>query len=150
MPAPIGNEYYKIRSKDGRGRKYETREELVEGINGYIDYCLTNPHQEQVSYHFQGIVTKDTEEKMRSFSVEGLCVFLEIAKSTFYEYEKIEDFSDIITRTREIIEMQQFEGAVSGFLNANIIARKLGLSEKTETNLKGKIDIEQITGMIIS
>lgn len=133
MPAPIGNEYYKIRSKDGRGRKYETREELVEGINGYFDYCLNNPHRGQVSYHFQGIITKDTEEKMRSFSIEGLCVYLEICRTTFLEYEKNEDFTEVITRTREIIEMQQFEGAVSGFLNANLIARKLGLVDKSES-----------------
>lgn len=144
MPAPIGNEYYKIRSKDGRQKEYETVEELVEEINGYFEYSLTNPHYAQVSYHFQGCVTKDTEEKMRAFSIEGLCVYLEISRDTFIRYGKNKDFCEVITRTREIIEMQQFEGAVSGFLNANLIARKLGLTEKTEVKHGGEIGLPVI------
>ena len=31
--------------------------------------------------------------------------------------------------------MQQFEGAAAGFLNPNIIARKLGLTDKSEVKV---------------
>ena len=33
------------------------------------------------------------------------------------------------------MENQQFEGAAAGFLNPNIIARKLGLKEQSEVNV---------------
>jgi hypothetical protein len=39
---------------------------------------------------------------------------------------------------RQIIDNQQFEGAASGFLNPNIIARKLGLSDKQDHTIKSE------------
>ena len=50
------------------------------------------------------------------------------------------DFSIICTRIREIIYTQKFTGAASGFLNPQIIARDLGLADKSE--LVGKGDTE--------
>ena len=72
---------------------------------------------------------------MRAFSIEGFCIFADIARQTFLNYSKEEDFLEVTTRIREIIENQQFDGAASGFLNANIIARKLGLADNQNTNL---------------
>jgi hypothetical protein len=54
----------------------------------------------------------------------------------FKNYEKDKDKSEFFAVTHEIrriIETQQFEGASVGAFNPNIIARKLGLSEKTES-----------------
>lgn len=45
-----------------------------------------------------------------------------------------EDFLHVIARVEETIETQQFEGACVGAFNANIIARKLGLSDKQEVD----------------
>ena len=98
----------------------------------YFKWCIENPFKEEVIFHAQGLITKDFTTKLRPFTLEGLCNFIDIATRTFYEYEKIPDFSHITTRVRQIIENQQFEGAAAGFLNANIIARKLGLSDKSE------------------
>lgn len=91
--------------------------------------------------------------KMRPFSLEGFCNYADIVINTFKNYEKLEvdadsteeekkkakDFLIVTSHVRQIIENQQFEGAASGFLNANIIARKLGLADKQET----KINTEQ-------
>ena len=60
----------------------------------------------------------------------GLCNFIDLAISNFKEYEKREDYQAVTTRVRQIIYNQKFEGAASGFLNANIIARDLGLADK--------------------
>jgi hypothetical protein len=46
------------------------------------------------------------------------------------------DFSQVITRIEKIIYNQKFTGAASGFLNPNIIARDLGLTDKVESNNK--------------
>ena len=56
------------------------------------------------------------------------------------------DFSTVISRIESVIETQQFEGAVVGAFNANIIARKLGLSDKQDdqgTNEKGSKKISE-------
>ena len=39
------------------------------------------------------------------------------------------DFSKVIRDIKDIIEVQKFEGASAGLLNANIIARDLGLAD---------------------
>lgn len=46
------------------------------------------------------------------------------------------DYVGIITCIGSIIYTQKFEGASVGAFNANIIARELGLSEKTQSEIK--------------
>ena len=139
MAAPKGNEYYKLRSKDGRDRIFNSPEDLMNACNEYFQWVEDNPFKEDNLFAYQGSVTHADSKKMRPMTVEGLCNYIDIAKSTFFEYGKIEDFSNIVTRALQIIENHQFEGAASGFLNPNIIARKLGLSDKQETTGNMKI-----------
>ena len=152
MAAPIGNQYYLLRSKDGRDKIFGTPEEMMEAINEYFTWCQINPLMEtQVvkgrsveEDEKDGEVVKTVKNyelvelpKMRPFTLEGLCNYIDISVDTFKLYEKREDFIGVTTRARQIIDNQQFEGAASGFLNPNIIARKLGLVDKKEQNIKG-------------
>lgn len=130
MAAPKGNEYYLLRSKDGRDRIFGNAEELITACNEYFEWCVDNPLIE-IDYRGKDAIQVKLP-KMRPFSLEGLCNFIDICLNTFKEYEKREDFLTVTTRVRQIIDSQQFEGAASGFLNANIIARKLGLADKKE------------------
>lgn len=131
MGAPLGNEYWKIREIDGKEKKYNP-EELNKGCNEYFEWCVDNPFKEQQLFHYQGIITKAEANKMRPFTIHGLCNFLDIVVNTFKNYEKDKDYLTVTTHARQIIYNQKFEGAAAGFLNPNIIARDLGLSEKTE------------------
>lgn len=49
---------------------------------------------------------------------------------------RYDDYVPIITRIRKFCFAQNFKGAAVNMFNANIIARKLGLVEKTEANVK--------------
>ena len=51
---------------------------------------------------------------------------------------KYEEFSTIITRIRNNCFSQNFKGAAVGLFNPNLIARKLGLVDKKETEVKGE------------
>jgi len=44
----------------------------------------------------------------------------------------------VIEHIEDIIETQQFEGAVVGIFNTSIIARKLGLREQTDITTNGQ------------
>lgn len=136
MAAPSNNQYYLLRSKDGRETIY-TPIELLEKANEYFTWCLNNPLYEEQLFHYQGAITRDKVSKIRAFSLEGFCNYAEIVVNTFKNYENKEDFLTVTTRIRQIIDSQQFEGAASGFLNPNIIARKLGLVDRKEQNVKG-------------
>lgn len=140
MAAPKGNQYYLIRSKDGREKKYSPQG-LVKVANEYFQWCIDNPLQEEVIQkrkisRDEEVIEKHQLSKMRAFSLEGFCNYAQIVVNTFKNYEEDQDFLIVTTRIREIIDKQQFEGAASGFLNANIIARKLGLTDKQEINTK--------------
>lgn len=140
MSAPKGNEYYKLRDKDGRDRKFKTPEDLSIACNEYFEWCINNPLfetslQKRKISRDKEVIEQHKLPKMRAFTLHGLCNFIDIAISTFQEYEKKEGFSAVTTRARQIMYMQKFEGASSGFLNPNIIARDLGLTDKSETRI---------------
>lgn len=144
MAALKGNDYYKLRSKDGRDLIFETPEDLSNACNEYFSWCLSNPLMETVVQKIK--VNRDEEEiklvqvpKMRAFTIQGLCNYIDISVKGFNLYEERQDFIPVTTRVRQIIYNQKFEGAASGFLNANIIARDLGLVDKSEN----KITVEQ-------
>jgi len=71
-------------------------------------------------------------------TMESFCVFAGVTLQTFNNYEKMkgyEQYFGLTTRMRDIIESDQLDGATVGAYNPNIIARKLGLSEKIENKV---------------
>lgn len=135
MAAKKGNQYYLLRSTDGREKIFDSPKELAEACNEYFKWAQDNPMLEEQVFHSQGMLTRADVSKMRPFSLEALCNHLDICVNTFKNYEKRDDFLIVTTRVRQIIDTQQFEGAAAGFLNPNIIARKLGLTDKSEVKI---------------
>lgn len=161
MGAPSGNQFWKLRSKHGRDRIFATPELLWEAACEYFEWCEDNPlyEVEQARSSHKPVTDKEGNTtfppatvqlpKMRPFTIQGLCLFLDVNAVWFKQFEDSlrdkadeisKDFSSICTRIREIIYTQKFTGAASGFLNPQIIARDLGLADKSE--LVGKGDTE--------
>lgn len=137
MAAPEGNQFWKLRSKHGRNKLFESPDLLWEAACEYFEWCDENPLME---VDFKG---KDADRvelpKMRAFTLHGLCRYLDCNTEYFRNFKNqervnAEDFSSVITRIEEIIYDQKFTGAAAGFLNPNIIARDLGLSDKQQVN----------------
>lgn len=132
-----GNEYYRLRINVGAPRIFGNPEEFAEAINSYFEFVENNPLKE--GQLMKAKINRDEEEvkvyklsKLRAMSLQGLCSFLGINTDTFYEYEKKAGFTAIATHARQIMFAQKFEGAAAGLLNSSIIARELGLVDKTE------------------
>ena len=142
MSAPKKNTFWKARSKHGRDKIFKTPEILMEASNEYFQWCLDNPLYELIIQSGKEFKVP----KMRAMTLSGLCIFLDISMQTFEDYstnkdERYKDFIDITTRIKEILKTQKFEGAAAGLLNANIIARDLGLSDKKEIEQSGQLNI---------
>jgi len=139
MAAPKGNQYWHFRDKHGRGFQYSP-DLLWEEALLYFDWIskrVWNKKEAIKSGDLAGtLIDIPTSTPM---SVESFCIFADISTETFRNYESNEgnykDFFDVTTRIRKIIESQQFEGATVGAYNPNIIARKLGLSDKSEVTI---------------
>lgn len=132
MAAPKGNEFWKIRSSHGRDPIFATPDDLWEAACEYFEWADSNPLYEDKVTSFQGVNTHEPVAKMRAMTISGLCLFLDIDQTTWRDYGSKQDFSRIVTRAEEVIRSQKFAGAAADLLNANIIARDLGLADKNE------------------
>lgn len=143
MAAPKGNQFWKLRSKHGRDKLFETPELMWEAACEYFEWCENNPF---IEIDFRG---KDLQEveipKMRPFTLYGLCIFMGCSTGYFREFKKdcSKDFVSVVTRIEEVIYNQKYSGAASGFLNPNIIARDLGLIDKQD--IKQEVTISELT-----
>lgn len=145
MGAPKGNRFWELRSKHGRDKLFETPDLLWDAACEYFEWIENNP---LIQIDFKG---KDAERveipHIRPYTIQGLCLYLDCGVNFFNQFENSlsdktdqlsKDFSLIIARIREIIYKQKFEGASVGFYNANIIARDLGLQDKTQLEVDSK------------
>lgn len=147
MAAPAGNNFWEARATHGREKIFEDPIAMWEAAVEYFKWCVDNPLME---VDFRGKDATQVElPKMRSFSMEGLCLFLQVNTRYFKDFKariangtcvRGDDFSPIIARIEDTIFSQQYDGAAAGFLNPNIVARKLGLSEKIESKVEAKIE----------
>jgi hypothetical protein len=142
----IGNEFWKIRSRHGREKLFKTPELMWEAACEYFQWCADNPLYEYKGFAFQGEVTIEAFPLLRALTMEGLCFYLHCSSNYFKTFkaqltEFDDDFMSIIHQIEKVVYRQKFEGAAAGLLNANIIARDLGLVDKGETNHKGIVNI---------
>jgi len=163
MAAPKNNQFWKLRSKHGRDKLFKTPELLWEAACEYFQWCDENPFKivEQTKSQSKGVINVKTGEVtfpnaltelpvIRPYTIHGLCLYLDCNCMYFNHFEESlkdktdkqsKDFSIIITRIRETIYNQKFSGAASGFFNSSIIARDLGLIDKSEN--KTEVGISQ-------
>ena len=133
----IGNRFWEARSSHGPNPKFSNPDDLWDACLEYFAWVEDNPLYETKGFAFQGSVTKEVFPKMRAMTVGGLCIFLDIARSTWDEWKKgRSDLSEVITRAEEIIRDQKFSGAAAELLNPNIIAREIGLADKNDTKIE--------------
>lgn len=137
MQFKAGNKFWLARSSHGRNPIFKDAEQLRAACYEYFQWVEDNPLLEEKIFHSQGMITKDTITKMRAMTIGGLCIFLDIDRTTWENYRNNPDFFRITKEVEEIIYNQKFTGAAADLLNSNIIARELGLSDKVQNEHTG-------------
>lgn len=136
-------------SKKNRGQPpcFSSPDEMLDKAYEYFDWCKENQLHVQKPFSSQGEVIYGDEFKMRAMTQEGLCVFLNISVSTWHNYKSKEQYLEVTKHIESVMREQKFSGAAAGLLNANIIARDLGLKDSTEIEHSGAVkhDVKQIT-----
>lgn len=149
MAAPEGNQFWKLRSKHGRDKLFSTPELMWEAACEYFESIDSNPYTKVEAKtvnigDYQSEIALAHLPVMKPYTMQGLCRYLNCNDVYFNQFKEnlkkddphYEGFSQILTRIRDIIYEQKFSGAASGFFNANIIARDLGLADKKELDKK--------------
>ena len=128
-----GNRFWEARSSAGPKPKFADPEALWAACCEYFEWNEDNPLYADQLVTFQGATKHVPLAKMRAMTIAGLCLFLDVDVTTWYEWGKSRpDLSHVLTRAEAIIFRQKFEGASADLLNASIIARELGLADKRE------------------
>lgn len=131
--APLGNQHWQFRLNHGRHQKFKTPEELAAVCEEYFGWTRDNPLPEEVMFHYQGTIITATKNKMRAMTIKAMCLYIGINRITWMDWRKNrEDLKSVIDQVDAVIWAQKFEGAAADLLNQNIIARQLGLTDKSE------------------
>lgn len=136
--APKGNKFWMNATATGRPAKFDSPQQLWELACDYFEETIKNPLKEQKVF---GTGKRMTVKVMRPFTIKGLCIHLNIGDNTWHRYRRADDYKDfwdVTERIENIIYVQKFEGASANLLNQNIIARDLGLVDKTDITSRGK------------
>ena len=135
------NTYWKFRKKHGRERIFETPEELLNQCIAYFKWCDENPLKKSEIVKYKDYAELMEVPLVRAYTKEGLADFCEVSQyktiSNYKEYST--DFLQVITYVENVIYNQKFTNAAAGLLNSNIIARDLGLSEKSAIEHSGEM-----------
>jgi hypothetical protein len=146
MSAPEGNQFWKLRSKHGRDKLFESAELMWEAACEYFEWAENHPLKETKAFSYLGTITKTKLPKMRAMTLSQLCFYLHCSDSYFRAFKlgientsdpKLQDFLTVIHEIESVIFNQKFQGAAADLLNANIIARDLKLSENIDHTNNG-------------
>lgn len=141
MAATTGNQFWKQRCKHGKDKIFSSPEMLWECACEYFQWVDENPLIEMKPFAFQGESWSEPIPKMRAMTINGLCLYLGIGESTLWDYgnkEQYKDYSQVVELIKKTIYEQKFTGAAADLLNANIIARDLGLRDKSDVDHSSK------------
>ena len=134
-----GNRFWEARSSHGRNPKFESAEALEDAISQYFEWNEGNPLYKDQLVTFQGSAIHEPIAQMRAMTIGAMCMFIGVTESLWREWRSSRpDFLAVMSWAEGVIYRQKFEGASADLLNANIIARDLGLSDKKDVTTGGK------------
>ncbi len=113
--------------------KFANPEDLWEACCEYFEWVQSTPLLEAKLITHGARSRLEDVPHIRAMTVGGLCIFLDVSMVQWIKWKDIRpDLVNVIAIVEETIRSQKFEGAAAGMLNANIIARDLGLADKKE------------------
>ena len=110
----------------------------------YFCWAEDNPIVEEQLVIYKGMTRLVPVPKIRPMTKRGLCRFLGIARTTWTEWKRDRpELAAAIERAEFVVWDQKFAGAAVGIFNGNLVARELGIADKTEHS--GELQLEDIT-----
>ncbi len=144
-----GNRFWEMRSSAGPKPKFAGPEPLWAACCEYFQWVDATPLWEDKLVTYMGRAIHEPTARMRAMTIHGLCLFLDVSVQAWHNWrQERADLFEVIAQAENVIRSQKFEGAAADLLNANIIARDLGLADKQELSgpdggaIKVETDIE--------
>jgi hypothetical protein len=127
-----GDEYWRRVITVGAPRKFETPEELLAACGDYFDWVENNPLK---SWKVAGKDADLVETKHpRLPTLTGMRLHINISGDCWRKYAQRPEFAPTCSRVEEHIRQMKLEGASAEIFNPMIIARDLGLKDRSEVS----------------
>jgi len=139
----LGNQFWKLQSRHGRKKLYESPKLLWEAACEFFKWCDNHPWVKTEKITRGDKIELREYPVQRPYTLEGWCMYSNASRSWWSEFKnaKHDGFLEVTTRVDEVIYRQKLEGATVGTFNANIVARDLGLADKKEHTGEGGRDL---------
>ena len=118
----------------GRNRLIDSPETFKELTQEYFDWVKANPVMKTITASFQGEISYLKVPHQRPMTQYGLAAHIGVGLSTLKDYGTRDGFSAIFKKVTSKMTSWNVDGASSGDLNGNIIARIEGLADKQEVS----------------
>lgn len=128
------DQLYKYVHPGGRPAKFKTPEELWECACKYFAWVDSHAWEKPELIKSGADAGKVINVPLKlPYTLEGFMVFANLNDAYLRQLktDKAKEFSTIIDKIYKVVETQQLSGATVGVFNHHIVARKLGLVEKT-------------------
>ena len=130
----------------GKQKYIESPEKMWELFMQYVEWTRQNPFKVQDYVGKDGVMVY--REKERPISLDGFEVWMiknEIISGIQQYIENrdgnYENYLSIIRQIKQFSRVHQVDGAMAGVFNANLTSRLNGLSDKSEVQTDGKIEV---------
>ena len=148
MPAPKGNNFWKLRSKHGRDKIIESPEVMLDAIYEFLELKSEETIEKPEAIKSGDNAGTQFDLKFKDYpTLSELAHFLGFKTlKTWYNYKNDKDFLQVITHAEEIFSTWKLKGAAIGVYNHSIVARDLGLADKKELTGKdgGAIEVVEL------
>lgn len=125
-----------------KARVFETPDDLRDAAIEAFNWLHRHPKRRALTFHHKGVVTKTFETCERPFTFNALAMRMGVSYQCLDGYRKRPGFEEVMAWIDDVIFVQKFEGAATGLLNSNFIARDLGLADKSEVKSGVTVIIE--------
>lgn len=112
--------------------KFPTPEDMQKAAMAAFQHYEDHPHREEVIFHNKGAVVRTFKAVMRPYTFRGVALRMGCTATTLNNYRTVPGFREVLEWIDEVIYTQKFEGAAGNMMNANFLARDLGLAERSE------------------
>jgi len=147
-PPPAGNrEQPELTTKPfGRPPKFTNPQEMQIAIDDYFESCWIDKITEVTSKEGE-TTTSNARYQNRPYTVMGLALALNMTRETLCEYAKKGDFSDIVKRAKDKVEMNVEEALLEGKNAAGPIfwlKNHADYRDKQELELSGEVGVKRL------
>lgn len=114
---------------------YDDAIDLLNDVCEYFNWLHDNPIIVKKLVSYQGISVLEDVPVMRAPTLQSMCGYLGIKRTTWGGWRRGEHaahLQEVAKWADDRMYELKFEGAAAGILNPNLVARDLGLAERTE------------------